>query len=57
MSAVAANSIQFHSGASGGAQPVTHSALDFFEEPLTLKIYEGSHDQGLFHKWGARTTT
>ena len=57
MSAAAANSIQFQSGASGGAQPVTHSALDFFEEPLTLKIYEGSHDQGLFHKWGARTTT
>ena len=31
------------------AIPVTHSALDFFERPSVLIIYEGSFDQEVFH--------
>ena len=30
------------------ANPVTHSALDFFEAPSVLVTYDGSHDQEYF---------
>ena len=54
MSASTPNSIQFHSRASDVAQPVTHSALDFFEKPSVLINYEGSHDQEVFPQVGCR---
>lgn len=48
------NSIQFHGRASDVANPVTHSALDFFERPSVLINYEGSHDQEVFPQVGCR---
>ena len=36
------------------ASPVTHSALDFFEKPSVLIIYEGSYDQEVFPHVGCR---
>jgi len=36
------------------ASPVTHSALDFFEKPNVLIIYEGSYDQEVFPHVGCR---
>ena len=54
MSSGSTNSIQFHSRASDVAQPVTHSALDFFEKPSVLINYEGSHDQEVFPQVGCR---
>ena len=48
------NYIQFHGRASDVANPVTHSALDFFERPSALINYEGSHDQEVFPQVGCR---
>ena len=45
MSAGTTISFQFHSGASDVAQPVTHSALNFFDKPSVVINHEGSHDQ------------
>ena len=45
---------QFHSWASDVANPVTHSALDFFERPSVLINYEGSHNQEVFLQVGCR---
>ena len=39
---------QIHGRASDVANPVTHSAFDFFERPSVLINYEGSHDQEVF---------
>ena len=36
------------------ANPVTHSALDFFERPALLINYEGSFDQEVFPHVGCR---
>ena len=36
------------------ARPVTHSALDFFEQPTVLINYEGSFDQEVFPHVGCR---
>ena len=36
------------------ANPVTHSALDFFERPSVLVNYEGSFDQEVFPHVGCR---
>ena len=36
------------------ANPVTHSALDFFERPSVLVNYEGSFDQEVFPLVGCR---
>ena len=36
------------------ANPVTHSALDFFERPSVLINYEGSFDQEVFPHVGCR---
>ena len=52
MSAGTTNSIQFHSRASVVAQPVTHSALAFFEKPSVLINCEGSHDQEVYPQVG-----
>lgn len=46
--AAAAASIPFSSAASDIANPVTHSALDFFEKPAVLVNYESSFDQEIF---------
>ena len=54
MSAGTTISIQFYSRARDVAQPVTHSALDFFEKPSVLINYEGSHDQEVFPQVGCR---
>ena len=35
------------------ANPVTHSALEFFERPSVLVNYEGSFDQEVFPMWAA----
>ena len=44
-----------HSGASSDfANPVTNSALDIFERPSVLIIYERSFDQDIFHHVGSR---
>ena len=45
---------QFHGRASDMANPVTRSALDFFERPSELMNYEGSHDQKVFPQFGYR---
>ena len=47
-SRISNNSIQVHGRASEVANPVTHSALDFFERSSVLMNYEGSHDQEVF---------
>ena len=36
------------------AKPVTHSALEFFEQPSVLINYEGSFDQEVFPHVGCR---
>ena len=36
------------------ANPVTHSALDFFERPSVLVSYEGCFDQEVFPHVGCR---
>ena len=36
------------------ANPVTHSALDFFERPSVLINYEGPFDQEVFPHLGCR---
>ena len=36
------------------ASPVTHSALDFFEQPSVLINYEGSYNQEVFPHVGCR---
>ena len=46
--------LQFHGPASDVANPVTQSALEFFERPSVLINYEGSHDQEVFPKNGWR---
>lgn len=48
------NNNSFHGRASEVANPVTHSALDFFERPSVLINYEGSHDQEVFPQVGCR---
>ena len=53
-SSSSSNSIHFHGGASEVAEPVNHSALDFFERPSVLINYEGSHDQEVFPQVGCR---
>ena len=45
---------QFHGRASAVANPVTNSALDFFERPSVLINYEESHDQEVFPQVGCR---
>ena len=39
------------------ANPVTHSALDFFEAPSVLVTYDGSHDQEYFPQNGCSGPT
>ena len=45
---------QFHGRASDLANPVTPSALDFFDRPSVLINNEGSHDQEVFPQVGCR---
>ena len=53
-SRISNNSIQFHGRASEVANPITQSALDFFEHPSVLINYEGFHDQEVFPQVGCR---
>ena len=46
--------ITFSGACSEIANPVTHSALDFFEKPSVLINYEGSFDQEVFPHVGCR---
>ena len=45
---------KFQGRASDVANPVTQSALDFFERPSLLINYERSHDQVVFPQVGCR---
>ena len=47
----------FNTAASDIANPVTHSALDFFEKPSVLINYECSFDQEVFPQVGASGPT
>ena len=51
---VRSGSITFAGKCSEIANPVTHSALDFFERPSVLINYEGSFDQEVFPHVGCR---
>ena len=51
---VPSSSITFAGKCSEIANPVTHSALDFFERPSVLIDYEGSFDQEFFPHVGCR---
>ena len=39
------------------ANPVTHTALDFFEKPNVLVNYESGFDQEIYPKVGSRGPT
>ena len=54
---VAAAAAAFNTAASDIANPVTHSALDFFEKPSVLINYECSFDQEVFPQVGASGPT
>ena len=42
------SNLEFKSLADDIANPVTHTALDFFEKPSVLINYESGHDQEVF---------
>ena len=51
------SSFEFKSLADDIANPVTHTALDFFEKPSVLINYESGHDQEVFPQTGPRGPT
>ena len=54
MNTSSSNQNLYFGAASEIANPVTHSALDFFERPSVLINYEGSFDQEVFPHVGCR---
>ena len=48
---------EFNSLATDIANPVTHSALDFFEKPSVLVNYESGFDQEIFPQVGCNGPT
>ena len=51
------SNLEFKSLADDIANPVTHTALDFFEKPSVLINYENGHDQEVFPQTGPRGPT
>ena len=51
------SNLEFKSLADDIANPVTHTALDFFEKPSVLINYESGHDQEVFPQTGPRGPT